>query len=423
VHGLLQDIRRECPGFAIATTPAGLSRGGIFSAEMLVILLLNLVADGGKHGYQILLDGVWERALAADVDLPSDRVPAAASFCNARQRLRPEVLSTILRRVAGTALARRGTGRRFFAVDGSRQHVQRSEELWRTCGGPSNSNSPLVQVSVLFDLDDEIPLNVEVGPFAASEREQCLAHLAHLRKGDVLVLDRGYPGFGLLWELMERGIDFVVRTATSSTFPAVERFVRSGRTEAEIEIAPGAAFKRSHPPEQHRTLLLRAVRLKGRGRQVTVLLTTLRGAGFSRDQLAAIYRRRWRIEEYFKLVKSRHFGAGQLHAKSFAGVQQEILAQALYVTITRFFSSATHASSPRARTPVHVKAALHIISTSLVELLLADDRTRLTELIIGLTQRIRRRTQPPRPGRQHPRRSFLPCSKWCSKGRRGRRER
>jgi hypothetical protein len=424
VHGLLEELRRSDPGLRVATTAGGLSRGGALSAEILVSLLLFMAADAGRHGYQTLLDDFWEQARAAGIELPAQAAPAAASFCNARKRLRPEVVRATLRLVTQRLLAARGPGRRFLAVDGSRLNVQRSEELWSRCRGNPGSGSPQVQISVLLELSDEVPLNVEVGPFDASEREQCLAHLECLRPGDVLVMDRGYPGFSLLWELLRRGIDVVARCASSSTFPAVERFLASGRKEAQIEIAASAAFKRSHPKEPRAPLRLRAVRIAAPDGTASVILTSLPRGEFPRNKIAKIYRRRWRIEELFKVLKSRHFGPGQFHAKSFAGVRQEIYAQALYVAVTRLLAAA--ASAPRTPDPaepraaLHLKDALHAVSRCLVELLLGNDQRRLADLLLRLRGRMRLRTHSQRPGRLNPRRSFAPCPKWCSTGRRGR---
>lgn len=426
-HSLLAELRRKDPAMQFATTQAGLTRGGVLSAELLASLLLVLVADAGRHGYQTLLDDFWEEARAAGIAIPGDGAPTAPSFCNARKRLRPEVLLALLGIVVERLLREHPARRRYFAVDGSRLNVQRSDELWRTCGGNNGSGSPQVQISVLFELTLEVPLHVDVGPFDSSEREQCLAHIPHLRAGDVLVLDRGYPGFGLLHEIQRRRIDLVARVATSSTFPAVERFVASGCLDADIEIAPTASFRRTHPAQPLRPLRLRAVRLAAPDGTPIVILTSLPRAAFSRRKIAELYRRRWRIEEHFRLLKSDFFGSAQFHAKSFAGVKQEIFAQALHLAITRLLASAAtsadHTCTALAAAHLHLKDALHVVSRYLVELLLSRDDVRVEAILQRFRQRMRRRARPPRPGRSHPRRSFRPCPKWCSTGRRGRSKR
>ena len=409
-----------------AAVEGGFTRSGVLSPSLLVTLLLFMAADAGRHGYQSVLDAFWDEARRDGLDLPCARAPAAASFCNARRKLRPQALRGMLRTIAGGLLARdarRWRGMRVFAVDGSRASVGRAEELWRDCGGPTGGGTPQVQVSTLFELFGEVPLDVDVAPFAASERAQALTHLDCLRPGDLLVLDRGYPGYDFLRGLLARGLGFAARTPTARTFPAVEAFLASGALDAEIEIAAGRDVLRAHPGEDLPPLRLRAVRLKRFDGSAVVVLTTLPREGFSRKDVAALYRRRWRIEEHYKLVKSEHFGQRQFHAKTLDGVRQEIYAQALLVVVTRSLAAAARAEARRApmrpAARVHVKAAVAAVASRLVELLLCDDVRRLAELIETLAERIRRRVEPSRPGRSCPRRSFKPCSKWHANGRRG----
>lgn len=423
---LLIGLWRSEADLCAAAVPGGFTRAGVLSPGLLVTLLLFMVADAGRHGYQSLLDAFWEEAQRAGIDLPCGRAPSAPSFCNARKKLRPEALRGMLRTLAAGLLARDATrwrGLRVFAVDGSRLCVQRSRTLWESCGAPQGGGTPQVQITTLFELFSEFPLDVEIGPFASSEREQILTHLDCLSPGDLLVLDRGYPSFGLLRELQRRGLHFAVRVPCSSTFPAVESFLASGRCDAEIEIAPSWDFKYAHPAQEHLPLRLRAVRLKGPDGRDTVILTSLARVDFSSDEVAQLYRRRWRIEEHYKLVKSEHFGQRQFHAKTLAGVAQEIYAQALLVVVTRSLSASAlahaPAANPPAKTRVHVKAALGAVGRRLVELMLDPDADRLAALLHRLQAAIHRRLQRLRPRRACPRRSFKPSSKWHANGRRG----
>jgi len=413
----------------IAATAGGFTRMGVLSPGLLVSLLLFMAADAGRHGYQSLLDAFWEEAERVGIDLPCERAPSAASFCNARKKLRPEALRGMLRTLAAGLLARdtqRWHGMRVFAVDGSRLCVQRSEALWESCGAPTGGGTPQVQITTLFELFSEFPVDVEVGPFASSEREQALTHLECLSPGDLLVLDRGYPSFGLLRELAQRGLHFAVRVPCSSTFPAVESFLASQRVDAEIEITPSWEFKRSHPGEEFAPLRLRAVRLRSPAGEDTVILTSLVREEFSKKDIAQLYRRRWRIEEHYKFVKSEHFGQRQFHARNLTGVEQEIYAQALLVVVTRSLTATVTAHTRQPpdqallpKTRAHMKAAVAAVGRRLVELMLSSDTDRLAALVMRLHAAIHRRIQPIRYGRACPRRSFKPCSKWHAKGRRG----
>ena len=118
---------------AISAVPGGFTRNGVFSPDLLVILLLYMAADAGRHGYQTLLDLFWDEAAAAGLELPREHPPTAPSFCNARKKLQPEALRAMLRAVAAAVIAHqvpRWRGLRVLAVDGSRLSVQRSDALW-----------------------------------------------------------------------------------------------------------------------------------------------------------------------------------------------------------------------------------------------------------------------------------------------------
>ena len=55
-------------------------------------------------------------------------------------------------------------------------------------------------------------LHVAVGPEAEGERQMLFDLLDQLRRGDVLILDRGYPASWLVQALAQRGIDSVSYT-------------------------------------------------------------------------------------------------------------------------------------------------------------------------------------------------------------------
>ena len=429
-HRLLIELLPDECDLCIATKPGGFTRGGVLSPSLLVLLLLFMAADAGQHGYQSLLESFWDEAQRAGVELPCLRVPAAASFCNARRKLRPEALRATLRTLAKGLLARnapRWHGLRVFAIDASRFCVQRSPALWERCGAAHGAATPQVQVTTLFELFAEFPLDVDVGPYRSSERSQAATHLDCLSPGDLVVLDRGYPSFGFLRDLLRRGLHFAVRVPSSSTFPAVMRFVASSRNDAEIEVAPSSDFVQDHPGEAAEPLRLRVVRLRAPDRASTVILTTLARGQVTRRDIEFLYRRRWRIEEHYKLVKSDHFGQRQFHAKTFAGVAQEIYAQALLVIVTRSLAAAAAGlpsdAARRPTTRVHIKAAVSAVGKHLVELMLHDDTDRLVDLVARLREQIRRRLQPLRPRRSCVRRSYKPSSKWHANGRRGSRVR
>jgi hypothetical protein len=270
-------------------------------------------------------------------------------------------------------------------------------------------------VSTLFDLQSKVPHDVVVAPYASSEREQMFLLLDRVKQGDVLVLDRGYPSFEVLCILIDAGIDFVIRLP-AKRFAAVDALIASGKKDGEVTIAPPdkSAMKDRAP------ITVRALRVKPPGGDWTILVTSFKKADdFTRSDLADLYRMRWEIEEYYKVVKGDYLGQGQFHSKSVAGVEQELQALAFFVAVTRHLmaDAAEKAGVPYAS--LSPKAGVLGFADYVVRLLLTANPHQLARLFNRLLVRIVRTRDRKRPGRRFARRSFRPSRKWGPTGRRG----
>jgi len=66
-------------------------------------------------------------------------------------------------------------------------------------------------LSALYDPVNYLTLDVQTGPTDGNEQEQLLKHLPKVERGDILLLDRGYPATALFAGLQSMGIHFIVR--------------------------------------------------------------------------------------------------------------------------------------------------------------------------------------------------------------------
>ena len=396
------------------------SRGGPLAPDFLIGLLLFMVADAGRRGYRHLIDAFWDEAGSFDMPLPTERPISAPAFCEARKKITPALVRSLVHQAADAHDLRFGAeqrwlGRRAFAVDGCKVNLQRSDDLACAFGVPCGAHCPQAMVSTLFDLVSKVPHDVVVAPHGSSEREQLVLLLDRLKPGDVLVLDRGYPSFEVFCILLDAGIDFVVRVPATSSFAAVSGFVKAGACDRRVTLAP----PRDSGLIDRAAINVRAVRTENLEGEPSVLLTSLRRNEFSRAQIVDLYRRRWEIEEFYKLSKSNYLGQGQFHARSKEGVEQEVLSVALFVGITRYLMAAAAEQHGIAYAEISPKAGVLGTADYVVRLLLLADPDRAPALLSRLLDRIIRTKDPKRPGRRFPRRSFKPVPKWCATGRRG----
>jgi len=393
------------------------TRGGPIQPDLLVTLLLYLVADGGRRGYRHTLDAFWDEAKRSGLTLPTAEPVSAAAFCKARRKLKPQAIRGLLHDVAHQferdhGKQHRFAGRRVLAIDSSKISVQRSPELFAEFGRATCSLTPQISVNVLFDVISKTPLDASIAPFSSDERDHVSLFLAHLRPGDVLVLDRGYPSYALLHQLKSLGIDFVVRVPTKNGFTGIAEFVKSGRLDQQL-VLDGKKNQSEQPLE------LRAIRSCDPQGHPWVLVTTLHRSEFSPTKIRELYARRWQIELFFRLEKGDYLGHHQFHARTPDGVRQELFGLLLFVALTRHLMASAARIHRVTYVEISQKGAILAVSRRLVDLLLEKHPVHARQLLADLLHRVQSRLDKPRPGRSFPRRSFRPRPRWNSDGRFG----
>lgn len=396
------------------------TRAGPLSPELLVTLLLFMAADAGRRGYSLTLDAFWEEAGRSGINLPQEEPVSAPALCKARRKLKPALLASFLAMVGKVIAdkhsnALRWNGRRIFAVDGMRHNLQRGAALAEHFGVPHGGHCPQMLVSTLYDVIGKFPIAATIAPTASCERQELLRLLPHLRAGDVLVLDRGYPSFEVMQALHNADIDFVIRVSKSGSFEAAQAVQESSGNDYVMLIPPSAAAARTGA----QMMKVRCVRIDVGTDEPWLLFTSLRRADVTLPQLQDIYHLRWTIEEFYKLLKSDGFSLRQMHAKSVLGVEQELLAQLTLTAISRLLAAnavAEHLPVPQALSP---KAGVLAIATDIVRLMLCDDPELRLQHHAALLRRLARRRLKLRPGRSSPRISFKPGPRWNSKGKVG----
>lgn len=379
-------------------------------------LLLFMAGDGRRRGYRHLLDAFWDEAASAGIPMPTESPVSAPAFCQARSKLSPQFVRTLLHEVADRfdstfAEEARWRGRRVLSVDGTGFNLQRSDDLLRSFRKLDDAYCPQTQVTTLFNVVSQVPIDVAIAPYKTSERALLLdEHLPLLTPNDIVVLDRGYPGFTLFQQLIQAGADFVVRVPTSSTFKAITEFLKTDAQDGIVEIKPGSKADRNAAP-----LHLRVVRSTRLDDPEIVLVTSLRD-GYSRSDIEDLYRIRWEAEEYYKCHKSGYMGHEQLHSRTAQGVRQELFAIALFHALSRFFLAAAARQADVPYQELSTKSACLGLADYVVRLFVAHDLDS-TDWLRRMLTRIARTRDKKRPNRKCPRRSFKPRPRWGPQGR------
>ncbi len=187
----------------------------------------------------------------------------------------------------------------------------------------------LARASALCEVSTGLILRADIARDTQDERSMLVAQLGHLRPNDLLVLDRGYPAHWLFALLLARQHAFCIRVTTDFC-PQVKAFVASGASSAIVGITPDRTHRQRFEQYQLplQTFQLRLVRVKLPSGQIEVLATSL----FDEEQwpakaFAALYHKRWRIEEAFRHIKCR------LKLEQFGGETPQAIRQEFHAAI------------------------------------------------------------------------------------------
>ena len=307
-------------------------------------------------------------------------------------------------------------GFRVYAIDGTKKNLPASEELRDFFEAPRHAHFPQMITGVLFDVLAKLPLNYMRAPFNTPEREMALELLRELGPGDLLVLDRGYPGYQMFHAVIKQGADFLVRLPKDGLFQEARAFLARGKRDGKITVSPPKKLLRENPHENYPPLILRivVVSLPGTVQDAVFITTLLDSKKYPRRALRNLYHYRWSEEEFFKTIKE-HLRAEAFRGKSVQFIDQELLSTYLFYILTRILmlEAARQHDIPVAN--LETKAALVAVVRYLDRLWLAETLDQCQELLRRCLAEISWRKYRPRPGRKFPRKSKSRHGKWANK--------
>jgi hypothetical protein len=315
-------------------------------------------------------------------------------------------------------------GHRLFAVDGSKINLPRDLVHSGYSTPAPTVHYPQGLLSCLYQLQSRLPFDFDLTP-GSDERESAIHHLEALHAGDVVVYDRGYFSYLMLYRHFEKGLHAIFRLRDNSGSAIDAFFDNPEQTDIEISLTASAtalAELRSqcpglNPPE----LKLRLLKYEIAG-SLFCLGTTLRDQHrYALQQFIDVYHGRWGIEELYKVSKLV-FDIEDFHSKTPRGVKQEIFAHFFLITLNRLFANhadielnpdwaPTSASTPGSSDlQTNFKNCTHVVDRSLESIFLPDRQIRT--LFSTLLHTIHRRHYRNRPHRSFVRRSMRPLTKW-----------
>lgn len=382
--------------------------------EMTVWLVV-LLALFRRHSYvnllEMLVGGRWAGAHWTD-----GPPPCSSALSKARDRVGVEPLRRLYRRSASAWSEGTGSllfaGRRVTALDGFTLKTWDSDENRAHFGVPGANRGasafPQVRVVGCLDIGTRVVEALRFGPYATSEVTLADAIRADLKPGSLMLLDRGFASYGLLWDLREQGIDFVARVRSNMKCETI-RELAAGDAVVRVALPRPLRRQRTELPEEW---VLREVRATTREGETMRLFTSLADPSIPAHEIAELYLRRWDEETAIDEIKT-HLGCAAtvnhpvvLRSRRPERVEQEIYGLLIgYNAVRRIMANAAEAArEPEPVYPLRISfvAALERIREAVRDMMRLP-ACRLGERYATLFDAVVRNRVPERPGRSFPR--------------------
>lgn len=260
-----------------------------------------------------------------------------SAFVQARKKIKPEVFKHLNQRIIeefykdNSGVLRQFDNLRILAMDGSRLTLPFTKELEEIYGQTKNqTNTYIVQAKacVLYDLLNEICINGVLSSIDTDERTQAKQLLEHCQANDLIIYDRGYPSFELIYEHYQKNLHFLMRMPLDFS-QVVKDFVASGKTSQIVEIKPGQKKSFENKPyTKSSTLKIRLLRITLNSGGIEVLATSLLDSKhYGNEVFKELYFKRWKIETYYDELKNK------LKIEEFSGYSNQSILQDFYSTL------------------------------------------------------------------------------------------
>ena len=229
---------------------------------------------------------------------------------------------------------------RTLAVDGTRlvlpNHPSIKEEFGEHSFGP-NADSPrsMALASMLYDVLNQITVDSQIAPYSDSEGDLLSKHMDKIKAGDLLLLDRGYPCFWLLFMLKAKGIEFCVRLK-DDWWLKVKEFNKSGEKDGIVTFSlpkKDRSKLAAYPHMQNTTITCRLIKIELENGENEILCTSLTDSEkYLHEEFEALYHYRWNEEEAYKLLKSR-IELEDFSCKTARGIKQDFYSKMFLMTL------------------------------------------------------------------------------------------
>lgn len=263
---------------------------------------------------------------------------SASSFSKARRRFPFEFFVDLCQwiyRFHELPESKKWFGYNVFALDSTKFTVPKElEDDGFDSMNDCESYFPQAMLTALFDLQLGMIYDSVVSQHS-DERANAIHLFSGIPEHSVVICDRGFPSFELMYEAEKSDIKLIMRIGKDMAPEELAEFIESDSDEEVIVVTPSLpterkALRRGYTPAP---VEVRAIKYRVKD-SLFIIITTLTDSEMSKEDLARLYWARWDIEEQFKLSKIG-LKLEDFKAKHINGVLQEVWATQALTAICR----------------------------------------------------------------------------------------
>nr|MDO8118542.1 IS4 family transposase [Candidatus Sigynarchaeota archaeon] len=395
--------------------PADFSRERCFTFPNLVVAILEEHAGPTQARLNHLsLDGAFKHY---------SKPPTVSAFSQARQKISPWFFKTWLSDVVQffydifpreSAVAT-WKGMYLWAVDCSKLTLPDtpSTRSWfsiQTNNVPG-SETVQAQASLVYDVLNNIPVDVGFGEVQAETNFLKLMHSKHLGRNVLAIYDRGYANYPVVAMHALAGANFVIRCPSSHTFKIVEDFLKSDETDVIVTLrVPEHRRREAVTNGWPFEVQVRLVKILLPSGEIEVLMTSLLDRDkYPVSELQWIYGKRWGAETAFNHLKNI-LECEVFSSKRVQCIQQEFYGMAFLDAFQSILNKAQDIGIKNASKEKHLKyeyhlnkaGAISVIFDHLVDLFIGDEMN-VQETLASIFNITAVNKSPIRPGRHNQR--------------------
>jgi hypothetical protein len=310
-----------------------------------------------------------------------------------------------------------------YAVDGSKYQLpftnELREEFDSKCGFDigEKGHYPQCVVTTVFDVFRKIPIARSIAPYASCERKEFMKLFHKVPVNSLLIYDRGYPSYKMIWELSnpEKPTKFLFRCPIKNTFPALDKFAQSDKTDEIIEISPPTSMKKDERAlyqnnENNGVIKLRAIKVEFEGEYRVFVTNLFDNKKYTTKDIGDLYYERWTVETYYRHEKE-FAEIERFHSKKENGIKQELFGICIMTLITRTIAANnTEEQNIRVKEPQFTNALLVISSDISLFNCKGEKREKYNQWMIKKIVEVVYYYEE--KGRSYPRISKQPHNKW-----------